>query len=562
MRSRRKVFFIIRLINKGILLLLFSFLMAGIISFNKRGVQQTTLKQGDIALTNIFAPFTFSYIDEGKTLRARQISRDQVKDVYDLNFDIKRDVKAKINALFDSIAISSENGEITDTGLSLKTIKTLLAIPAEKKDDVRDKIIQICSFLLENGIIDSQDKEKLTNNSSFSISVHNLKSNVVRKRLVEHIPSIEELNSKINEQILFYFPEGRKLRTAVEEVIKKNLSSNLIFNKEKTEKKRQEAWNSIPRIEKKVKKNQLIIARGEVIAANHLSQIEQINKRGQSSQRFFTFIGLNILILVFVILFRKYVKNLSFVSSSFSVFCLLSFVSLLFILLAKGIIIFSLPFFFIPLAFASMLIAILLNLPTAIFLTISLSFFVGLLSNSLDIAIFSFIGGIVGAYAAEGIKKRAQLVKAGFLVGLINILIILALALLKREELLVIVKNSLWGMSQGLLSAFMVMGLLPLFEHLFKLTTNISLLELSDLNNPLLKRLIMEAPGTYHHSLIVGNLAESASEVIGANSLLARVSSYYHDIGKIEKSEYFSENQKGKNKYKLDSLFLSTCFRT
>jgi putative nucleotidyltransferase with HDIG domain len=97
--------------------------------------------------------------------------------------------------------------------------------------------------------------------------------------------------------------------------------------------------------------------------------------------------------------------------------------------------------------------------------------------------------------------------------------------------------------ANGLLVSAVVMIFLPLFEYLFKVVTNISLLELSDINHPLIKKMIMEAPGTYHHSLIVGNLSEAAAQSIGANAFLARIGSYYHDIGKIEKAGYFSENQ-------------------
>ena len=95
----------------------------------------------------------------------------------------------------------------------------------------------------------------------------------------------------------------------------------------------------------------------------------------------------------------------------------------------------------------------------------------------------------------------------------------------------------------GVVCGIAVVGLLPVFEYLFGRITNISLLELSDFNQPVLKRLMLEAPGTYHHSLIVGNLSEAACEAVGANALLARIGAYFHDIGKIEKSEYFSENQ-------------------
>jgi putative nucleotidyltransferase with HDIG domain len=102
-----------------------------------------------------------------------------------------------------------------------------------------------------------------------------------------------------------------------------------------------------------------------------------------------------------------------------------------------------------------------------------------------------------------------------------------------------------YGLFNGFISTILTIGLLPIFESLFDVTTDITLLELSDLNHPLLKRLSLEAPGTYHHSIIVGNLAEAGAKAIGANTLLSRVGAYYHDIGKVDKPEYFVENQMG-----------------
>ena len=128
------------------------------------------------------------------------------------------------------------------------------------------------------------------------------------------------------------------------------------------------------------------------------------------------------------------------------------------------------------------------------------------------------------------------------------------MGLLSRTEPSIFIVDASWGFGSGILSAVIVTILLPGLEYLFKITTNISLLELSDLNHPLLKKMLTVAPGTYHHSLLVGNLAEAASEAIGANSLLARVASYYHDIGKIEKAEYFSENERFEKKSKHDKL--------
>jgi len=175
--------------------------------------------------------------------------------------------------------------------------------------------------------------------------------------------------------------------------------------------------------------------------------------------------------------------------------------------------------------------------------------------NTLSPAAMTFVGGLVGTYSVLGVRRRWQLIKAGVLVGLALLACIVGIGLLTKIDPNVYIGSGVLGLTCGIMVAFIVTGVLPIFESMFKITTNISLLELSDLNHPLLKQLVMEAPGTYHHSLIVGNLAESACEAVGANSLLARVASYYHDVGKLEKAEYFSENlPKGERKSKHDKL--------
>jgi len=124
-------------------------------------------------------------------------------------------------------------------------------------------------------------------------------------------------------------------------------------------------------------------------------------------------------------------------------------------------------------------------------------------------------------------------------------MVISMIGLMNQKSISQLGENFLWGIGNGFLSVILTMGILPYLEELFSITTNIKLLELSDFNQPLLKRLMMEALGTYHHSIVVGNLVENASQLIGANSLLARVGAYYHDIGKLKNPEYFAENQEG-----------------
>jgi hypothetical protein len=138
------------------------------------------------------------------------------------------------------------------------------------------------------------------------------------------------------------------------------------------------------------------------------------------------------------------------------------------------------------------------------------------------------------------------LIKAGFFVGLINILTIICLKIAEGSFHLNDLLDGAFGFTGGVLAGIMVTGIIPLFETLFGYTTDIKLLELANLNQPVLRDLVVQAPGTYHHSMIVGSLVEAAAESINANPLLAKVSAYYHDVGKIKKPLYFVENQKDK----------------
>jgi len=214
----------------------------------------------------------------------------------------------------------------------------------------------------------------------------------------------------------------------------------------------------------------------------------------------------------------------------------------------------ALPIYAIPLATGSMLAALLIDIHTAIVFTVITSLVAGLWLGNPSYSIFTFAAGLTAAFGVIRCRRRSAIWRAGVFVGIVCVATGLIVTLL-NERLLTV--NTListgFAALNGLIVATLVSALLPLFEHFFKLTTDISLLELLDLNQPLMRELLVEAPGTYHHSIIVGNLAESAAEAVGVNPLLARVSAYYHDIGKIKMPEYFIENQIG-SVSKHDSL--------
>ncbi|MBW2091219.1 MAG: HDIG domain-containing protein, partial [Deltaproteobacteria bacterium] len=200
--------------------------------------------------------------------------------------------------------------------------------------------------------------------------------------------------------------------------------------------------------------------------------------------------------------------------------------------------------YLVPLAAGGMVTAFFLGPILALLYVITTSILVGLLLGSFALSFFYFIGATVGLASVARIHERGAIIKSGVLVGLVNVGVLVGLSLydetfLSSQTLIDIGM----GMLNGLLAGIIVTGLIPLIEMIFGYTTNIKLMELANLDRPILRDLMVQAPGTYHHSVIVGIMVEAAAEAIGANPLLAKVSAHYHDIGKLKKPHYFVENQ-------------------
>lgn len=201
----------------------------------------------------------------------------------------------------------------------------------------------------------------------------------------------------------------------------------------------------------------------------------------------------------------------------------------------------NLPIYYIPFCVAPMLTVLLFgNLEISLLITLASSVTIASFSGyPLQAILLYSTSGIISARLVLGARKRNTIIRAGLIIGIIQALTFLLMERLRPELAGIYLTLFL----NGIISSIIVLGILPVFEYLFNTATNISLLELADFHHPLLQRMVSEAPGTYHHSLIVGNLSETACRAVGANSLLARIGAYYHDIGKLQKPEYFSENQ-------------------
>jgi putative nucleotidyltransferase with HDIG domain len=202
-----------------------------------------------------------------------------------------------------------------------------------------------------------------------------------------------------------------------------------------------------------------------------------------------------------------------------------------------------------PVAFGSILLTILMDKHVAFFQAVQITLLGALFSQSdpLAHALVGTVGALVGILAVGRVESRTDIYRAGIYVSMGNMLTIMALKLTDGAGLL---ERQVWldvtlGAGNGLLTSILVTGALPLFENLFGVLTPLKLLELSNPNHPLLKRLLVEAPGSYHHTIFVANLCEAGAEAIGADHILARVGAYYHDIGKVKRPYFFVENQFG-----------------
>ncbi len=206
------------------------------------------------------------------------------------------------------------------------------------------------------------------------------------------------------------------------------------------------------------------------------------------------------------------------------------------------------PVYYIPFCAIPMLAMLLFNqLELALIITLACAVAIASITgNNLYFGVLFFIGGISSSLLIRGGRRRIAIIRAGLIAGILQAITLLFIDQFRfginNISIILYTRYPFFALN-GVISSFIVLGVLPVFEYLFKRMTDISLLELADFHQPLLQRMVLEAPGTYHHSLVVGNLSEAACDAVGANALLARVGAYYHDIGKLQKPDYFSENQ-------------------
>jgi hypothetical protein len=339
------------------------------------------------------------------------------------------------------------------------------------------------------------------------------------------------------------------------------LQPNVVYDRAETEWRRVQAQGVVPTMVGFVQKDELIVDANQRIAHDALLKLQSLrdleSARRQRSEILYPPAARMVLMLLFIAIFAVYLRvELPHVfrdNSMLAMFTLLTAV----VMVAAEVLVGTLGLseFTVPLALAPLVVASLMEKRPALVFTLMLAVVAtAIMELRAPFVPVAVIGGVTAVYSVARLRHRWHFLRANLFIAAVILAAILAWDLARVTPPESIARDAMWGALNSFLSISLAFLLLPIVEHSFGLTSDITLLELSDLNRPLLRRMQLEAPGTYHHSMVVGSLAERAAEAIGANSLLARVSAYYHDIGKLPKPEYYAENEPAAGRSRHEQL--------
>ncbi len=389
------------------------------------------------------------------------------------------------------------------------------------------------------------------------------------------ITDVAAVREQLDEQVAKALPDASKsVRMVIRRLSRRLVGANLVYNADETQHRRSQAVADVKPVLIQVARGERIIGDGERIEARHVLIFEGMRKQAAGAIGTQYFAGAALLALFFSIALFSFARGSVWRFSPTRKDLIFLVVALLTTLVAArgGIFLMSaladrFPhvgtaafFFAIPVAAAPILVRLVLSGEVTLVFTVVLAVFVGLLADaSLAITAYVFVVSVVGADMVRRAKDRTIIVRAGLVQALIGSVVAIGLSLMTDAPHLQTVAVAAASAASTFISVwFAVLGLTWFVEKVFGYTTDFRLLELANVNNRLLKELVVAAPGTYQHSMVIGSLVEPAAETIGANPLLARVGAYYHDIGKGRNPRYFAENQKGENPHDELTASMST----
>ena len=516
------------LVGVAAFLLLFTMLLTGVTP------DQYDISVGQPASKTIYA--TKDVEDTVTTNALREAAANAVEPSYKnadagTNEAVLSDLQAEFSALSDirrQYTIESET-EITDTMLAdassaagFKLSRETLAELLICTDDALSKLTGICVSEVRDAL-----------NSTLPEGQESAAITRIARLLTEQGFSAAQV-------------------TIAAEAMRLTVQPNMLIDTEITEANRQKARDAVE--PEMLVKREVIVREGEIVTEAQYQMIASLGLLADDNLDVSLMGGLALLVLMlcavialYLYMFKpEYLKN----TKNLLLLCIIVVLEIAISLVTR-----QLHTYLMPVSLAVILIAILLDGKTAIFVNCVLSILVSLLVSSdslfsmtmFSVLLMAFISGPAAVWVLSQRHMRTGTFLAGCVIALVNFITTMAMGLINSVNLNTALINAVWAFGSGILSAVLAIGLQTLLEWLFNIATNAKLIELSNPNQPLLRRLLLEASGTYHHSIIVANLAEAGATAVGANGMLARVGAYYHDIGKLKRPMYFKENQMGDN---------------
>ena len=418
----------------------------------------------------------------------------------------------------------------------------------------KNQIKQICLNRWAEGIID----EPLENIFSNEISIVQGGELVIAP--TRNYNDIETAWKKNREEVNQIYDNELDIKSTLSyELINEFTKPNILFDKDLTESRQKERLDKVSRFQGTVLANELIVDTNNRITESVLLKLKSLQLESErrlgyerAADKFREYLGafFVVSILLFLLFSFFYIYRNEYFKEP-KLLLLIGLLMYLIVFFSWIIVSYQLPIYIIPIAMFSILLTVLLDTTVSLISSTILILLVSLLiGNDLDFAIVQFFISFIAILSVRKLRKRRQIIATMLTLVFCSLFVFFSVMLFKGIDFLDYNYSTVGYLAlSSFLCPILAFGLVPLFESFFGITTDLSLIELLDYDQPLLKKLMEDAPGTHTHSVKVGTLAESCANAIGARALLCRVGSYYHDIGKIKKPEYYAENQTGENKH-------------
>jgi putative nucleotidyltransferase with HDIG domain len=519
----------------------FFLLVIFIISSNFMGAQ-VDLKPGQISPRNIRSPHTAIITDEARTKELQEKAAQQVRKVYREDREALAEAEQDVSDFLAQVNGIKQNEALTRAE-KINQLQVLVSGIIDTYDLEGYKSSELAAYLADAGEDDMVSVKEGT-----LLTLNRLMSQPITE---EALPTVAA-QVKERAEMLSYLPQARNV---VEVMTIMALRPNLIYDAAATDEAIEEAVKQVLPVQRTIQQGQMIIREGDPVTQEHIDILKQLGVQ-RSASLGVTLGGVAMFVAMIFMLSIAYLRMYHRdILKQGRLMMLLGLIFVLIVAIAKGIMVLqigdrpeinALVGYLIPVSAGSMLVAILLNPQVAYLFTFVAAVFVGMLSQGTPVPFVAnaFVSGAVGVLWVSRLNQTGDLARSGLYIAGVNTLTIITMSMLYTGMTgTMILTGVFFGILNGFLSAILTIGLLPYLETVFSVTSMVKLLELSNPNQELLRKLLVEAPGTYHHSIMVGNLAESAAERIGAHPLTVRVGAYYHDIGKLKRPYFFVENQ-------------------